>query len=90
MHTIKTAARAIVERRIRDNVGFCASQDPKSRDFLDIATTLPQSKAFNTEVPSVQPPEATEEMVDQVLAFVGAGHETISGAVSWVSSTCDQ
>jgi cytochrome P450 len=84
MHTIRTAARRIVDTRLKQNMDVSTDdlQRPH-RDFLDLVidtdSGLPagQKKVAHSS-------QATEAMVDQILAFVGAGHETIAGAVSWV------
>ncbi|KAI0337445.1 cytochrome P450 [Trametopsis cervina] len=83
MHDIRSAARNIVERRLKQNLEAPTGvEDKKARDFLTLVTHAESSLHGNDDSTS-HPLKATEAMVDQVLAFVGAGHETIAGAVSW-------
>lgn len=85
MHTIRTVAHRIVETRLKQKMVPVDGVQRLNRDFLSLVIDADSSlPTGNTKVE--RPLQATDAMVDQVLAFIGAGHETIAGAVSWVLS----
>ncbi|KAI0688713.1 cytochrome P450 [Cytidiella melzeri] len=86
MHVIRSAAGRIVATRLRQNADSTpeAGVTRASRDFLSLVTDRHSGLHSNDKhMHPTDPLQATEIMVDQVLAFVGAGHETIAGAVPW-------
>lgn len=83
MRVIRTIAARIVEAHLSQSTAM---------PFDNAGGTMPSflSRVVNYGRDWHSPPEyphrATNLMIDQVLAFLGAGHETIAGAASWV---CD-
>lgn len=82
MHTIHTIARQVLDEHLvseshPSNEEFSSSSRlNKQKDFMSMLVSS-KTAGLSTEMDK-------ECMVDQVVAFLGAGHETIAGALSWV------
>lgn len=88
MRTIRSAAGRIVETRLQQDIDVPINAFQASpKDFLSLVKGLGDKSSTDVKG-SPGSLEVTDAMVDQVLAFVGAGHETIAGAVSWVRHLC--
>ncbi|EPQ27862.1 uncharacterized protein PFL1_04606 [Pseudozyma flocculosa PF-1] len=78
MHRIKRVSREIL--RLQLNSGERVALKPGSKAIIDIIEETNQSEN-ESRVRSLK--EAEDNMIIQVLTFLGAGHETTTSGVSW-------
>lgn len=85
MHTIKTISAAMLEEKMAD-AAFVGVDDTRAkRDIMSLLVRARKAEInkMDGEGEDNQYQMSDQDMMDQVLTFLGAGHETTASGLAW-------
>ncbi|KAF9441620.1 cytochrome P450 [Macrolepiota fuliginosa MF-IS2] len=81
MHRIREISREMLEEKMRDSEGHATEMDRERKK--DIMSLLVRARKESLESEPGGWSMGDEAMMDQVLTFLGAGHETTASGLAW-------